>query len=467
MARKWYKNIAVCLIICLLSPWNLVASAAAGEWMEHEIFGYNSSLLFISSPMASTPVASTPSQSIQVGGGSEVSGAGQLIDSREMLLKELTSSLSVSLPTELVFNIDLYDALGKGQIYSGDYNFQNFSKVDVRIKLSRIYCEFDTPNHFQSLESMSQMERGTDKKQIYLYFEQQNGQPEVATPLEAETKNNDVEGKITEHELAKKVLNQTVSQNTSLDDPNSINFSEEIDGDMAHIADLYHPAKPGVVITNVSEESGYSFILSADPEADNNCVRFRLTGAVNELSRYQWHSGEIKIKAEFQIEPMIDEALVELDAQIAAAQALLDEEIPDEEALYIEEIPDETVVRQATPAVSDTAVDIELIEMSDAQTPKQEDVSGRDNIKHIEASDNDAEETNSTEAQENAETEYGSLDHIEAVNTPKGESDSLDFDNDSKEENDALPGETEETDEKERDLEHKQEEEKSQRLEDN
>lgn len=324
MVKRYYKNLATCLIISLIFCGNITSFAALSEEINRWAFGYGKTQNSEYASVASVPIA-TPDEGTITGGQGAISGDGEVIDPRAELIKELTSSLSVSVPTELSFNIDLYEALEQGQIYSGIYYFQNFSKVDVRVNLESIYCEFSNPERFQALECATKMERGSDKKQIYLYLEQLNGTPgkpkeawsEVSTPAEAanidtNTENNGAEKADSEASAAAEEADQTLQ-------------------------------KPGVVITDVPLIEGYSFILSSDPESENNKIGFHMTGEVNERSRYRWRSGEIHIKAEFSIEPMLDEALAALDEELAYAESLLDQEIPNEEDLYIEELPEESV----------------------------------------------------------------------------------------------------------------------------
>lgn len=346
--RGFYPKMAVCLICSLLLPWGTIAAFGAMATLEKEKGRWD----YLVRHMAETESFATPaeavletdktqetfeteytepeyereetqggynvatsSQSVVAGAESVVTGSSELIDSRAELLRELTSSMSVSLPTELSFNIDLYDVLGKGQIYSPDYCFQNFSKVDVRIRITSIFCEFSSAGQFQSLESVDQMDRSSNKKLIYMYLEQQNGKPEEATAPEAQ-------------------MDSVVIGNIDA----AMEAEEETEREQG--LEKLLSDKPGIVITDVPNVDEYAFILSADPADDNNQIRFRLLGEVNELSKYSWHSGEVRIKAQFAIEPLVDEALAELDAEIARREAMMYEEIPDEEDLYEDMIPE-------------------------------------------------------------------------------------------------------------------------------
>lgn len=333
MVERFYQKISVFLIFLLVLPWGTIASFAAmatsGQTPLHWISTTHNLVTFDTYATPANAASSntaekkketdssinhtvaTPGQSASIGADGVMMGVGELIDAREALLRDLTSSLSVSLPMELSFNIDLYDTLGKGQIYSPDYCFQNFSKVDVRIRINSISCEFSNPNHYQALQSLAELDRTSDQKQIFMYLEQQNGQPDVATAMEAQEEEKEI-------------------------------FETDIGGVQA----VSISEKPGVVITDTPFVDGYSFILSADPEADDNQIRFRLLGEVNEQSRYRWRSGEVRIKAQFSIEPLVGEALEELDAEIALRQAMLYEEIPDEEDLYINEEADDELTSQ-------------------------------------------------------------------------------------------------------------------------
>lgn len=302
MRKKYARGLAACLMVLLLFQGEAMSSLAAVISGGLSSAGHFERRIYHTVPVAS-PSEATPGMAEEdeaalgggLGGQGSITGATDLGDLRAQRLQELIGDLSVSLPTQVSFSIDLFESLGKGQVYSEDYCFQNFSKVDVLIRLENIRCEFSDKSHYQSLDSPEQMDRTSPKKQVYLYLEQIDGITDLAETDEK--------------------ANVLPAQAPGTEDEGE------------------RPLGPGVVITDVPKEDSYSFILSADPNGENNQAHFRMTGAVNELSKYTWRSGEIRVKADFSIEPLIDEEVLRLlDEEIQSEEAL-DEEILDEDEL--------------------------------------------------------------------------------------------------------------------------------------
>lgn len=147
--------------------------------------------------------------------------------------KSVDNVFHVAIPTELPFRIDPFETNERGQIYSEDFMFQNMGTRDVKVNIDQMYCEFTRPEEYCAVSTRSQISEESNLKDLYLFLEHQ--------------------GKIEDAPL-------------------------------------------GVVITDIPQVStAYSFILSADPESENNKIAFRLTGAVNELSDYEWRSGEVTV----------------------------------------------------------------------------------------------------------------------------------------------------------------------------